>query len=263
MSLDILDRTSERATADQKPSPVRVQPAGPVIGAEISGIDLREELDETTIAQLRQALLKHKVLFFRDQPISDADQIRFSRYFGKITPAHPITNGLAQQPEIMENVKSIKRVRESDLNEIEQQQLRANSKQRRTRGWHTDITFVANPTSITFLRGVEVPEFGGDTLWVNLEALYDSLSPAIQELVDKLTAVHGRDDARVGHTPLPRVDGHSTGPFLSEHSLVRVHPETGRKSLFLSPGFIKYIVGLSDSESNTLLEHLIEVSTPA
>jgi len=254
MSIDLLERTAEITSAS---GTIKVSRSTPVIGAEITGIDLREELDDATVAKLRRKLLKHKVLFFRDQPISDADQIRFSRYFGKVTPAHPVTNGLSETPEIMQNVKSAQRARKSTLNEAQQIHLRAFGRSRQTRGWHTDITFVANPTSITFLRGVEIPETGGDTLWVNLEALYDSLSPAIQQLVDGLTAVHGRDDARAGFAPPPRFDQRTAGPFLAEHPLVRVHPETGRKSLFLSPGFIRHIVGLSEGESNALLDHLI------
>lgn len=256
MAVDVLEKKASEPGAGS-PGTLTIAPTGPVIGAEVSGIDLRQELDGETVARLRAALLEHKVLFFRDQPISDADQIRFSRYFGKITPAHPVTNGLPEQQEIMQNVKSFQRGRKSELDEIQQQQLKANSRQRRTRGWHTDITFVENPTSITFLRGIEIPAFGGDTLWVNLEALYDSLSPAFQQLVDGLTAIHGRDDARSGYTPKPRFDGRGTGPYLAEHALVRVHPETGRKSLFLSPGFIRYLPGLADGESNALLDYLI------
>jgi alpha-ketoglutarate-dependent sulfate ester dioxygenase len=254
MSAAVIDRVSAGAGA----SSLEITPVTPVIGAEVRGLDLREALDEATIAELRRKLLAHKVLFFRDQPISDQDQIRLSRYFGKITPAHPVTNGLAAQPEIMENVKTRQRARQSELDEIQKQELRAHSRPRRGRGWHTDITFVANPTSITFLRGIEVPAFGGDTSWINLEALYESLSPLIRELADKLTAVHGRDDARGGFTPPPRFDGHSTGPYLAEHPLVRVHPETGRKGLFLSPGFIRYIVGVNEGESSALIDYLAE-----
>lgn len=256
MSVAALDREASHPHA--APSSLEITPVTPVIGAEISGIDLREPLDAATIAELRRKLLEHKVLFFRDQPISDQDQIRFSRYFGKITPAHPVTNGVAEQPEIMQNVKTRQRARQSEHDEIQKQQHRAHTRPRRARGWHTDITFVANPTSITFLRGVQVPRFGGDTLWVNLEALYETLSPAIKELADKLTAVHARDDARGGFTPPPRVDGRSTGPYLAEHPLVRVHPETGRKSLFLSPGFLRYITGLNDGESSALIDYLAE-----
>ena len=257
MSIDLLERTAEITSAS---GTIKVSRSTPVIGAEITGIDLREELDDATVAKLRRKLLKHKVLFFRDQPISDADQIRFSRYFGKVTPAHPVTNGLSETPEIMQNVKSAQRARKSTLNEAQQIHLRAFGRSRQTRGWHTDITFVANPTSITFLRGVEIPETGGDTLWVNLEALYDSLSPAIQQLVDGLTAVHGRDDARAGFAPPPRFDQRTAGPFLAEHPLVRVHPETGERALYSSPSFLKRIVGLSPRESEQLLALLFEHS---
>jgi alpha-ketoglutarate-dependent taurine dioxygenase len=254
MSVEVLERAAHATSAAA--AAVKVTPLTSLLGAEISGVDLRDELDEATIAKLRRKLVKHKVLFFRDQPISDHDQIRFSRYFGKIMPAHPITNGLAEQPEIMENVKSVQRSRKSEFDEVQQQLHRAFSRPRRTGGWHTDITFVANPTSITFLRGIEVPPYGGDTLWVDLEALYESLSPSLRAFLDTLNAVHARDDSRGGHTPAPRRDGHATGPFLAEHALIRVHPETQRKSLFLSPGFLRDIVGLNDGESAALLDYL-------
>jgi alpha-ketoglutarate-dependent taurine dioxygenase len=231
-------------------------PVTPLIGSEVSGIDLRRPLDTAAIAALRQALLERKVLFFRDQPISDQDQIRFSRYFGPVTPAHPVTNGLADQPEIKRNVKSLKRA--SGFSDVEAQLYKAQSRFSRSRGWHTDITFVANPNDITFLRGIEIPSVGGDTLWADLEALYQSLSPSLRGYLDGLQAVHGRHDAAHGHPPPPRFDGHSTGPFLSIHPLVRVHPETGRKALFLSPGFIKSIVGLNEGESRALIDFLID-----
>src|SRR3546814_1024071 len=166
MTTDVLERPE--ATSKSK---LAFRPVTPVIGAEVTGIDLREELDDATIAKLRKKLLKYKVLFFRDQPISDLDQIRFSRYFGAVTPAHPVTNGLQHQPEIKENIKSRSHNRKSSFDEVQQQLLRAQGRPIRSRGWHTDITFVANPNDITFLRNIESPEFGGDTLWVNLEAL--------------------------------------------------------------------------------------------
>lgn len=254
MPTDVLDRTEKQQT-----SQLQFHPLTPLIGSEVSGIDLRKELDADTVAVLRQGLLERKVLFFRDQPISDLEHIRFSRYFGPITPAHPVTNGLADQPEIKRNVKSNRR--ESTLDEVQQQLLRAQSRVNRSRGWHTDITFVANPNDITFLRGIEIPAVGGDTLWTDLEALYDGLSPTFKTLVDPLQAVHGRHDAASGYPPPPRFDGHSNGPFLSVHPLVRVHPETGRKTLFLSPGFIKNIVGLSDGESRALIDYLVDELT--
>lgn len=229
----------------------------PVIGAEVSGIDLREELDADIVAKLRKKLIKYKVLFFRDQPITDEDHIRFSSYFGGVTPAHPITNGREGGPvEIMENVKSRQRDRKSVFDEVQQQHHRAFARARGGRGWHTDITFVTNPSDFSFLRNHVSPETGGDTLWVNLEALYESFSPAFRERLDGLRAVHGRDDAFRGFPPPPRDDGRPVSPYLSRHPLVRVHPESGKKALFLSPGFIKYIEGYSESESEALLTFL-------
>ncbi|NIJ37359.1 taurine dioxygenase [Sphingopyxis panaciterrae] len=231
----------------------------PVIGAEVTGIDLTRPLDTETIAKLRRKLVKYKVLFFRDQPITDEDHVRFSQYFGGVTPAHPITNGRAGGPiQIMENVKSRIDARQSVFSDVEKQHHRAFHRPRPGRGWHTDITFVTNPSDISFLRNHQSPEFGGDTAWVNLEALYESFSPAFRERLDGLRAVHGRDDALRGFPPPPRDDGRSTGPYLSVHPLVRVHPESGKKGLFLSPGFIKYIEGYSERESDALLTFLTE-----
>lgn len=234
-------------------------PVTPVFGAEVSGIDLRQPLDEATVSALREALLRYKVLFFRDQPISDEDQIRFSRYFGPVTPAHPITNGRdADHIEVMENVESVKRSRKSVFDPVQKQVHRAAARQHGRRGWHTDITFVVNPANISFLRNHESPEVGGDTAWVDLEALYASLSPALQGFLDTLHAGHYRDDAARGFPPPPRHDGRATGAYLALHPLVRVHPETGRKALFISPGFLKYIDELNEGESTALLDYLKE-----
>lgn len=249
----------EKIATTRSASELTFHPVTPVIGAEVTGIDLREELDAETVARLRRKLVKHKVLFFRDQPISDEDHIRFSHYFGGVTPAHPITNGRAGGPvQIMENVKTRLDGRPSVFDAVQQQHHRAFHKPRAGRGWHTDITFVTNPSDISFLRNVETPDFGGDTGWVNLEALYESFSPAFRQRLDGLKAVHGRDDALRGFPPPPRDDGRPTGPYLSRHPLVRVHPESGRKALFLSPGFIRYIDGYSEGESDALLRFLIE-----
>ena len=238
-------------------STLKIDPVTPLIGAEVSGVDLREELAPAAVAELRRSLLHHKVLFFRDQPIDDAQQIRFSRSFGAVTPAHPITNGSPGHPEIM-----VRRLRDpaggGDYAAFEttlEHPLRPAPRARTRVGWHIDITFVANPTSITFLRGIEVPAFGGDTLFADLGGLYDVLSPPLQGFLDGLRAIHARDDAADGRPPPPRTDGRAPGPFASLHPLVRVHPETGRKVLFLS-GFIRRIENLRASESLALLDYL-------
>jgi alpha-ketoglutarate-dependent sulfate ester dioxygenase len=245
---DVLDRP--RVNAD-----LAIQPITPITGAEVGGVDLRGELDPPTVKAIRDALLKHKVLVFRDQPLTDAQQVRFSRYFGRVTPAHPITNGLPEQPEIKRNVLSHGGEYTAFDVSVDHPLRRAGGPKLRA-GWHIDITFVANPNSITFLRGVEIPAVGGDTLFANLEALYEGLSPSLRSYLDTLQAIHARDDAAVGRPPAPRFDGREPGPFASLHPLVRVHPETGKKHLFLASGFIKAIHGLRAGESAALLGYL-------
>jgi taurine dioxygenase len=233
------------------PSALKVAPVTPLIGAEVSGVDLREPLNGETVAQLRAALLQHKVLIFRDQPIDAEQQVRFSRYFGPVTPAHPITNGLPELPELKVNNLQTSRQEYAALGVTVNTPLYV-PRQRRTRtGWHIDITFVANPAAISLLRGVEIPAFGGDTLFANLEALYESLSPSLRAFLDTLQAIHVRAD----RDPAPRFDGRAPGPFASLHPLVTVHPETGKKVLFLS-GFILAIHGLQPTESDALLDLL-------
>jgi taurine dioxygenase len=245
---DVLDRP--RVQAD-----LTLQPLTPITGAEVGGVDLRAELDPPTVKAIRDALLRHKVLVFRDQPLTDAQQVRFSRYFGRVTPAHPITNGLPEQPEIKRNVLSHGGEYTAFDVSVDHPLRRAGGPKLRA-GWHIDITFVANPNSITFLRGVEIPPVGGDTLFANLEALYEGLSPSLRGYLDTLQAIHARDDAAVGRPPAPRFDGREPGPFASLHPLVRVHPETGRKHLFLASGFIKAIHSLRAGESTALLAYL-------
>lgn len=253
MTLNFDSTTTQQRSArtHAAASALKVHPLTPLTGAEITGVDLREPLDASTVAALRAELVRYKVLFFRDQPIDDEQQIRFTRYFGAITPAHPITNGRRDLPEIKVNNLQESR-REYGSQEITVEDPLRIPRRFRTRiGWHIDITFVANPSTFTFLRGVEIPGHGGDTLFANLEALYESLSPALQSFLDGLQAIHVRSD----RDPAPRFDGRAPGPFAALHPLVRVHPETGKKVLFLS-GFIQAIHGLRARESEALLGFL-------
>src|SRR5580704_3898923 len=247
---------SETLELTRTETQLSVRPITPITGAEVSGVDLSRELDRTTVAAIREALLKHKVLVFHDQDLTDAEQIRFSRYFGRVTPAHPVTNGLIEAPEIKQNILTRDRDEYAPFDLDIDHPLRPNLRPRAPVGWHIDITFVANPNSVTFLRAVQIPAVGGDTLFANLEALYEGLSPSLRGYLDTLQAIHARDDAAVGKPPAPRFDGRQPGPFASLHPLVRVHPETGKKHLFLASGFIKAIDGLRAGESNALLDFL-------
>lgn len=242
------------------PSRITVSPVTPVIGAEISGVDLRQPLDAETFAEIRQAIRKWRVIFFRDQDITNDQLKAFGRNFGPLTPAHPISEGLLDHPEIWEREIGEYRVRRT---ETEARPVGARPP-RDYKGWHIDITFVANPNSYSILHGVSIPAYGGDTLFASLAAAYEGLSPAIKTLVDGLQVVHQTSSYDAGGpSRAPRRDGRSTGPFVSLHPLVRLHPETGEKILFLNPGTTTHVAGLKERESQALLDLLYgEVTRP-
>jgi alpha-ketoglutarate-dependent taurine dioxygenase len=250
---------SEIQEMNRSDTQLSVRPITSILGAEIHGIDLRRELDPPTVATIRQALLEYKLLVFQDQDIDDARHSRFSRYFGRLTPAHPIVNGLVDSPEILTLRSAAGGPGGNDppfgLN-VGPQAVSLDLRPPAPVGWHMDITFVANPVSLCLLRGLQIPPVGGDTLFVNLGALYESLSPSLRGYLDTLQAIHVRDDTAFGRQPQPRFDGREVGPFAAVHPLVRVHPETGAKHLLLSSGHIKAIVGLRPRESAALLDFL-------
>lgn len=227
-----------------------IRPATPVIGAEVYGVDLRQPLDATTIAEIEEALWQWKVLVFRDQPLTDEQQLAFGRYFGPLTPAHPISLGLPEHPEIWE-----RHAAEYNTRHRRDLSIPTAKPPRDYKGWHIDITFVANPNKYSILRGVKIPPYGGDTLWSNLQTAYDGLSPKIKALIDDLKAVH-----RTGSYDTEGAGGRKVGPFAALHPVVRVHPKTGKKSLFVSPGGTSHIIGLKEPESETILELLRDES---
>jgi alpha-ketoglutarate-dependent taurine dioxygenase len=249
-----------RPEAEARPSRIIVEPVTPVIGAEISGIDLRQPLDAETFAEIRAAIRKWRVIFFRDQDITNEQLKTFGRYFGPLTPAHPIAEGLEAHPEIWERAVDEYRVRRTENDNLKP----GARKPRDYKGWHIDITFVANPNAYSLLYGVQIPEFGGDTLFTSLAAAYENLSPKIKALIDDLKAVHqtsGYDFG--GQKRPPRRDGRAITPYVSLHPLVRVHPETGEKVLFLNLGTTSHLIGLKEREGQALLDLLeFELTRP-
>jgi alpha-ketoglutarate-dependent sulfate ester dioxygenase len=235
---------------------VEVRPATPVIGAEISGVDLREPLDDASFEAIHAALLKWHVLFFRAQPLSHDQLKAFGRRFGRLTPAHPIALGLPDHPEIWERKADDYRIRRVE----DRQRPPSAQPPRDYKGWHIDITFVANPNRYSILHGVEIPPYGGDTIFANLALAYRELSPEIKALIDGLQAVHRTSGYDAGK---PRPDRKPVGPFVSLHPLVRIHPETGEKILFVNPGTTSHIAGLREPESKAILDLLAdEVTRP-
>lgn len=227
-------------------SGVQIRPLATHIGAEIKGVDISEPLSELDRQAVWNALLDWKVVFFRGQKLDHRTQVAFARQFGELTPAHVVFGGENEFPEVY----SVAKNRTANSN-------RNNLVHRAWTGWHTDITATHNPPAASILRGEIVPPFGGDTQWTNLAAAYRALSPTMQAFVDGLRGVHSFGQAAGNNTREynERVETHR---YVSEHPLVRVHPETGERVLYVSPSFLKSIVGLSPRESQGVLELLWE-----
>jgi alpha-ketoglutarate-dependent taurine dioxygenase len=230
-------------------SKINVRPMSVHIGAEIEGVDLSQPLSTEIVSDIRQALLKWKVVFFRDQHLDHAQHVRFARHFGALTPGHVVFGHHETYPEIY----SVGKFRTATLNT-------APPASRPWSGWHTDITAAINPPAASILRGDVVPPYGGDTQWTNLVTAYASLSPTFREMIDQLRGVH-RFEVKVS------ADGESVKEFsarikerliVSEHPLVTVHPETGERVLYCSPSYIKSIAGLNPRESQQITELLWE-----
>jgi taurine dioxygenase len=230
---------------------IEVAPTAGYIGAEISGVDLSGPLSDAVIAKLRDALLKYKVIFFRDQKVGHAEQVAFARRFGKVTPAHPHEDN---PPEGFPELLPI------DSRRYEQRLGRKRTSY--DSSWHTDVTALINPPAASILRADILPPYGGDTAFSNLVAAYEGLPEELRDFVDKLDAKHAfalranpgsEYEKKIRETAL-----------VSYHPVVRVHPETGERALFVSPGFTegpREIRGYSPRQSARILELLWEEAT--
>ncbi|MFL2528494.1 MAG: TauD/TfdA dioxygenase family protein, partial [Candidatus Azotimanducaceae bacterium] len=218
---------------------VKVIPLSVHIGAQIEDVDISKPLQPKEVQDIRSALLKWKVIFFRGQSLDHQKQIDFAHNFGALTPGHVVFGGDDKYPEIY----SVAKFRAANSN-ASRPTLRPWS------GWHTDITAAINPPAASILRGDIVPPYGGDTQWTNLAAAYNALSPVLQYFLEGLKGRHS----------FPKKYGEfvNKNMIISNHPLVRVHPETGERVLYISPGFLKAIVGLAPQESVKILEMLWE-----
>jgi taurine dioxygenase len=211
----------------------------PTIGARVEGVDLTRATDDQ-VRELRAALAEYKVLFFSGQHDLHPDsQIALGRRLGEVTESHPVVPGVDENhPEIYELDSNT-----GGFADI----------------WHTDVTFVRRPPLGSILRAVVLPPTGGDTQWADLELAYESLSEPVRRLADQLVAVHDGNREwgyylaqREERTKWEGEEFKALVPI--EHPVVRVHPETGRRSLFVNPGFVSHIAGVSDAESRYLLD---------
>ncbi len=223
------------------------EPYTPTIGATIHGLDLSQPLDAATRAELRRALAEHEVIFFRDQQLTPAQQVEFTRLFGNVAEVKAFFPRLADQPEIEVVESTAERPKAAN-------------------NWHADITWRDNPPVGTSLYAQVIPASGGDTIWASLTRAYASLKPELQAYLETLTAVHSWEfsgwteyllhkdaigeqlrEARAKYPPV-------------EHPVVRVHPVTGKKILYVNPTFTSHIKGLPRAQSDALLTQLFDLA---
>lgn len=225
---------------------IQVTPIAGAMGAEIGGVDLSQPVDDATFAEIHRAWLDNNVIFFRDQDLTPQQYLRFAKMWGGIH-LHPYMKGMDDFPEIFEIIK-----KEDDVQNFGNR-------------WHTDQMFCPEPAKATMLYAKEVPEAGGDTQFSNLYLAYESLSDGMKEMLSKMRTYNMGDKRYGGRSRSERYrDGSSMGDKVappnkdinSDHPLIRTHPETGRKALYIGSHTAKFL-GLTDEESAPLLKYLM------
>jgi taurine dioxygenase len=221
---------------------IRTQALTPTIGAVIEGVDLSKALDDEIIAGIRAALLAHRVIFFVDQHITPLQQRDFAARFGALH-THPLYPGVAEAPELFVLDNHAGNPTDNDA-------------------WHTDVTFIETPPLGAVLYAKQLPAEGGDTLWSNMRAAYEALSPSFRDFLSQLDAVHDFARGFPARRTVAQAAGEDKYARAVEehppvvHPVIRTHPETGEDSLFVNYGFTERIKGLRRSESDAILAML-------
>ena len=224
---------------------IETHPIAGSLGAVVTGVDLSRPMDAHTLAELRAALLDHLVIFFRDQDLTPATQLAFARNWGEIH-LHPFMTGMPDQPEVLE--------------------IRKTPADKRNFGgsWHTDQMFSPKPAMGTMLYAKQVPSVGGDTLFSNQYLAYDALSDGMKRMLSRMNAVCVGDKKRGGISrkdfnaatiAMTTVEPPKDVQTTSVHPVIRTHPETGRKSLYIG-NHVHYFEGMTEAESQPLIDHL-------
>jgi alpha-ketoglutarate-dependent taurine dioxygenase len=225
---------------------IEVTPVAGALGAEIAGVDLATELPDEVVAEIRRAWLDHAVVFFREQSLGPDEYLAFARRLGEPVE-YPFVKGIEGYPEIIEVAKlPHETVNFGGL-------------------WHSDTSYLPRPPMATMLLAREIPPRGGDTLFASMYAAYEALPANVQRKLEGRRAVNSSALADVSKTREDRMRerGAGTDPeqLVAEHPVVRTHPETGRKALYMNPAHTAAIVGMDDDENPSLLEYLFEHST--
>jgi len=225
-------------------STLTASPLCGALGAEIHGVSLADDLPDGVIADIRQALLDHLVIFFRDQQLTPVQQIAFARRMGPLEE-HDFVKGLPEHPEI---IRVLREASEATMNF--------------GGAWHSDVTHQQHPALGSVLYALDVPPHGGDTLFANQYLAYETLSPGLQQTLCGLTGIHtargpfGHQGRSINNWMNMKVETSEKSLAEVEHPVVRTHPETGRKALFVNRTFTVRFKGWTEAESAPLLEYL-------
>jgi taurine dioxygenase len=222
---------------DNVTAPFVVRRMAGAIGAEIGSVKLRPDLPDAVIAELRRLWLEHLVLFFRNQELTPHEVAAVARRFGEIVH-YPFLKGLDEAPEVIQVAK------------LEHETVNFGGL------WHTDTAYLADPPMATMLIAREVPPHGGDTLFASSYAAYDALSDGMKQMLAPLRALNTSSKAEKSRTREDRDANEPPRVLEAEHPVVRTHPETGRKALYINGGHTLRLVGMTEAESTPLLEYL-------
>jgi taurine dioxygenase len=211
------------------------------LGAEIKGIDLKDTSDHN-IKNINDLLLEHKVIFFRDQEINAEEHVSLAEKFGPLE-THAYVKGLNDHPEIVRIIKA----------EDEQNQWGEN--------WHSDVSYNEKPTKAVILKSIKIPPVGGDTCFANMELAWETLDEEIKDKIKDKKAIHSSLGAEFFIESYKKMEGNDKrnyNEYSNEHPIVRTHPETGKKILFVNWTYTKKIIGLEEKESDEILKKIFE-----
>jgi taurine dioxygenase len=220
---------------------IEVKPLSGTIGAELSGVDISQSLGDDIVAEIRQAYLEHLVIFLRDQTLEPETQLAFAKRFGE-PMIYPFVKGLEDFPEVTPVIKQ------------EDDKINFGGL------WHSDTTYEKTPPMGTMLYAREIPPIGGDTEFASMYKAYETLSHGMKKMLDGLIGVNISGKGRVQNTRAAMRKTAATDKtedsFLAEHPVVRTHPETGRKLLYVNVAHTSHFKGMTMEESTPILEHL-------
>jgi taurine dioxygenase len=218
---------------------IEAKPVAGSLGAEIHGVNVAAPLDDAVVSEIRQALLDHLVLFLRDQKLTPHEQLAFASRFGE-PMEYPQLKGLPECPMITPVLK------------LAHEQTNFGGV------WHSDTTYLTQPPMASMLYAVEIPPYGGDTIFANQYEAYETLSEGLRKVLDGLTGVNTSTKADASKTREERLKsaGVEMKVLTGEHPVVRTHPETGRRALYVNIGHTSHFKGWTQEESRPLLEYL-------